>query len=123
MTISPLLSVMLAAAETAGQGLLADQARISSLTIRNKAGVADMFSEADLRAEETVKAALMAHAPTYGFLGEEGGLQPGSDASHVWIVDPLDGTTNFLTEMCIRDRCCAGCGCSTSRASRSCHPA
>jgi len=97
MTISTLLSVMLAAAEAAGQGLLADQARISSLNIRNKAGVADMFSEADLRAEETVKAALMAHAPTYGFLGEEGGLQPGSDASHVWIVDPLDGTTNFLT--------------------------
>ena len=88
---------MIAAARSAGQGLLDDQARIGSLTVQNKLGVADMFSEADLRAEATVKAALMAFAPDYGFLGEEGGLQRGSDAAHVWIVDPLDGTTNFLT--------------------------
>ena len=88
---------MIAAAQAAGEGLTIDQGRIASLTIQNKAGLADMFSEADLRAEETVKAALMAHAPGYGFLGEEGGLQAGSDPSHVWIVDPLDGTTNFLT--------------------------
>ncbi|RYY46411.1 MAG: inositol monophosphatase [Sphingomonadales bacterium] len=97
MTVSPLLSAMLAAARAAGKGLLADRAQIASLTIQSKAGLADMFSEADLRAEETVKAALMGHAPTYGFLGEEGGLQAGSDPHHVWIVDPLDGTTNFLT--------------------------
>ena len=95
--MSPLLATMSAAARQAGEGLIADQGRIASLTIQNKAGVADMFSEADVRAEETVKAALMAYAPTYGFLGEEGGLQPGSDPAHVWIVDPLDGTTNFLT--------------------------
>jgi myo-inositol-1(or 4)-monophosphatase len=97
MTMSPLISAMIAAARQAGEGLVEDQGRIASLTIQNKAGVADMFSEADVRAEETIKAALMAYAPTYGFLGEEGGLQPGSDPSHVWIVDPLDGTTNFLT--------------------------
>jgi myo-inositol-1(or 4)-monophosphatase len=56
-----------------------------------------MFSEADLRAEQTVRTALKTYRPDYGFLGEEGGLEEGSDASHVWIVDPLDGTTNFLT--------------------------
>ena len=88
---------MIAAAHSAGAGLLEDRARIASLTVQSKAGAADMFSEADLRAEATVKAALMAFAPDYGFLGEEGGLQRGSDSAHVWIVDPLDGTTNFLT--------------------------
>jgi myo-inositol-1(or 4)-monophosphatase len=88
---------MIDAARAAGEGLIADQGRIASLTVHNKLGAADMFTEADLRAEETVKAALMAFAPAYGFLGEEGGLQPGADPHHVWIVDPLDGTTNFLT--------------------------
>jgi myo-inositol-1(or 4)-monophosphatase len=97
MTMSPTISAMIAAARDAGEGLIADQGRIASLTVHNKLGAADMFTEADLRAEETVKAALMAFAPTYGFLGEEGGLQPGADPHHVWIVDPLDGTTNFLT--------------------------
>jgi myo-inositol-1(or 4)-monophosphatase len=88
---------MVSAARDAGAGLIADQARIASLGIRTKLGAADMFTEADLRAEATVKAVLMAYAPQYGFLGEEGGLHPGSDPDHVWIVDPLDGTTNFLT--------------------------
>ena len=97
MTLSPTISTMIAAAHAAGEGLITDQGRIASLTIQSKAGAADMFSEADLRAEETVKSALMAFAPDYGFLGEEGGLQPGADPHHVWIVDPLDGTTNFLT--------------------------
>lgn len=97
MTQSATIAAMIAAARSAGAGLIEDRARIASLTIQNKAGVADMFSEADLRAEDTVKAALMAFAPSYGFLGEEGGLQKGEDTEHVWIVDPLDGTTNFLT--------------------------
>jgi myo-inositol-1(or 4)-monophosphatase len=88
---------MLGAARDAGEGLLADRARIASLTVQSKLGVADMFTEADLRAEATVRAALMAAEPRYGFLGEEGGLEPGSDPDHVWIVDPLDGTANFLT--------------------------
>ena len=55
-----------------------------------------MFSEADLRAEQTVREMLSAFRPDYGFLGEEGGLVPGADRDNVWIVDPLDGTTNFL---------------------------
>jgi len=94
---STLISMMLDAARTAGNGLVEDRARIQSLDIRTKAGPADMFSEADLRAEQTVRSALKAFRPDYGFLGEEGGLEPGTDPSHVWIVDPLDGTTNFLT--------------------------
>lgn len=95
--MSPTIATMIAAAREAGQGLMQDRARIASLTVQSKAGVADMFSEADLRAEATVRRALMAFAPDYGFLGEEGGLEPGADPHHVWMVDPLDGTTNFLT--------------------------
>ena len=97
MTMSPLISAMIAAAHAAGEGLIADRERIATLTIHSKAGAADMFTEADLKAEATVRERLMAHAPDYGFLGEEGGLTPGRDADHVWVVDPLDGTTNFLT--------------------------
>jgi len=97
MTMSPLISAMIAAAHAAGDGLIADRARIATLTIHSKAGAADMFTEADLRAEATVRDALMTHASDFGFLGEEGGLVPGRDPDHVWIVDPLDGTTNFLT--------------------------
>ena len=93
---SPLLATMIEAAKLAGAGLAADFAQIPSLTIQNK-GVGDFFSEADLKAEETVKAHLMAAQPHYGFLGEEGGLIEGADKAHHWIVDPLDGTTNFLT--------------------------
>lgn len=97
MIVSPLISAMSAAAKKAGDGLIVDRARLATLTIHSKAGVADMFTEADLRAEATVRDVLMAYAPDYGFLGEEGGLVPGRDSDHVWVVDPLDGTTNFLT--------------------------
>jgi len=93
---SPLLRAMLAAAREAGEGLMADQATLSTLVVERK-GVSDFFSAADLKAEETVRRHLQAFAPSYGFLGEEGGLIDGSDTEHVWLVDPLDGTTNFLT--------------------------
>lgn len=93
---SDLLATMIAAARTAGDGLMRDFAAIDRLDIRHKNGPADPFSEADLRAEETVKTMLSRAAPDYGFLGEEGGLIEGRDKRHVWIVDPLDGTANFL---------------------------
>lgn len=95
--MSPLITAMIAAARAAGEGLTSDRERIATLTVHNKAGAADMFTEADLKAEATVRQILLAHAPDYGFLGEEGGLTPGRDADHIWVVDPLDGTTNFLT--------------------------
>lgn len=97
MPMSPLISAMTAAARAAGKGLLNDRARLETLTVHSKAGAADMFTEADLRAEATVREQLLTHAPDFGFLGEEGGLVPGRDTDYVWIVDPLDGTTNFLT--------------------------
>jgi myo-inositol-1(or 4)-monophosphatase len=93
---SSLIQAMLEAAYAAGEGLKRDFAAIAELQVRHKDGLDDKFSEADLRAEQTVREALSAYRPDYGFLGEEGGLVPGTDSDNVWIVDPLDGTTNFL---------------------------
>ena len=91
-----LLRAMVAAARAAGDRLRLDFAEISQLEVSFKGGPGDPFSIADLRAEETVKAMLAAFRPDYGFLGEEGGVTAGADPSHLWIVDPLDGTMNFL---------------------------
>jgi myo-inositol-1(or 4)-monophosphatase len=93
---SELLTAMIEAARTAGDRLKLDFADLKSLDVRFKNGAGDPFSEADLRAEETVKALLAKARPSYGFLGEEGGLSAGPDAEHVWVVDPLDGTMNFV---------------------------
>lgn len=93
---SPLMAAMLAAARAAGEGLKLDFTNIAGLRVRHKQGLDDMFSEADLRAEQTVREMLSTFRPGYGFLGEEGGLIPGGDRDNIWIVDPLDGTTNFL---------------------------
>jgi myo-inositol-1(or 4)-monophosphatase len=59
-------------------------------------GPRNFVTAADRRAEEIVREELAKARPDYGFLGEEGGARPGTDTSHRWIVDPLDGTTNFL---------------------------
>jgi len=93
-----LLEAMVAAARSAGAGLMQDRARAHTLDVRRKSG-ADFFSEADLNAESTVRRMLAEAAPGFGFLGEEGGLIAGSDPESTWIVDPLDGTTNFLRGM------------------------
>ena len=93
--LSPLLTAMIDAAVTAGTGLREDFLQIASLQIERKIGP-DPVSAADLRAERTLRDKLGAAYPEYGFLGEEGGLVGGTDASHMWIVDPLDGTANFL---------------------------
>lgn len=93
---SELLATMIETAHAAGEGLKRDFMQISTLEVRHKLGLADKFSQADLRAESTVRDRLSAFRPDYGFLGEEGGLIRGPDERHVWIVDPLDGTSNFL---------------------------
>jgi myo-inositol-1(or 4)-monophosphatase len=87
---------MIHAARTAGDRLLQDFGQFASFRVSLKNGPGDPFSEADLRAEETVRGILAAAYPAYGFLGEEGGLVAGADPDHVWVVDPLDGTMNFL---------------------------
>jgi myo-inositol-1(or 4)-monophosphatase len=95
MLRSALLNVMVAAARKAARGLKRDFGEIEKLQVSLK-GPANFVSAADHRAEEVLRAELAKARPGYGFLGEEGGRQAGSDATHCWIVDPLDGTTNFL---------------------------
>ncbi len=87
---------MIAAARTAGEGLARDFADLASLEVTHKASIADPVSQADLRSEQTIREMLARAEPAYGFLGEEGGLAKGDDAVRMWVVDPLDGTQNFL---------------------------
>ncbi len=95
MLHSALINVMVKAARRAGRGLKRDLGEIENLQVSLK-GPANFVSAADRRAEQVIYEELSKARPGYGFLGEEGGTRPGSDASHTWIVDPLDGTTNFL---------------------------
>jgi myo-inositol-1(or 4)-monophosphatase len=95
MLHSALLNVMIAAARKAARALKRDFGEIENLQVSLK-GPANFVSAADRRAEETLHAELAKARPGYGFLGEEGGKREGADKTHSWIVDPLDGTTNFL---------------------------
>jgi myo-inositol-1(or 4)-monophosphatase len=92
---SALLNVMIAAARKTARTLKRDFGEVENLQVSMK-GPANFVSAADRRAEETLYAELSKARPNYGFLGEEGGMREGSDKSHRWIVDPLDGTSNFL---------------------------
>jgi len=94
-TQSALLKVMSDAARKAARGLNRDFGEVSELQVSKK-GAADFVSAADLKAEQTLFEALSKARPGYGFLGEERGMIEGTDKTHTWIVDPLDGTTNFL---------------------------
>ena len=95
MIHSALLNVMVKAARKAARGLIRDFGEVEKLQVSMK-GPANFVSLADKRAEETIRQELLAARPGYSFLGEEGGRTEGADKTHTWIVDPLDGTTNFL---------------------------
>jgi myo-inositol-1(or 4)-monophosphatase len=95
MLQSALLNVMIKAARRAGRSLKRDLGEIENLQVSMK-GPANFVSLADKRAEEMLYEDLAKARPGYGFIGEEGGSRPGDDKTHTWIVDPLDGTTNFL---------------------------
>jgi myo-inositol-1(or 4)-monophosphatase len=92
---SALLKVMSDAARKAARGLNRDFGELAELQVAKKAP-ADFVSAADLKAEQIVFEALAKARPGYSFLGEERGMVEGTDKTHTWIVDPLDGTTNFL---------------------------
>jgi myo-inositol-1(or 4)-monophosphatase len=86
------------AARKAGRTLARDFGEVTELQVSKK-GAADYVTAADLKAEQTLMEELLKARPGYGFLGEERGLIEGTDKTHTWIVDPLDGTTNFLHAM------------------------
>ena len=92
---SALINVMARAAERTGRALIRDFGEVEQLQVSRK-GPADFVSAADLKAEQTVRRELEKVRPGFGFLLEESGAIPGEDEHHTWIVDPLDGTINFL---------------------------
>jgi myo-inositol-1(or 4)-monophosphatase len=95
MPASALMNVMVAAARKAGRALARDFGEVEKLQVSIK-GPGNFVSAADHRAEETLYRELSRARPGYAFLMEERGNVDGTDKSHRWIVDPLDGTTNFL---------------------------
>ena len=92
---SPHMTVMQNAAQKAARRLLRDFAEVEQLQVSIK-GPSDFVSQADLRAEQTIREELTKARPGYAFLMEESGLSGAADWSFRWVVDPLDGTTNFL---------------------------
>jgi myo-inositol-1(or 4)-monophosphatase len=95
MARSALLNVMVQAAFKAGKSLARDFGEVQNLQVSLK-GPGDYVSQADRKAEKLLREELLKARPTYGFLGEESEEIKGTDGAHRWIVDPLDGTTNFL---------------------------
>ena len=95
MLHSAVLNVMIKAARRAGRSLKRDLGEVEQLQVSLK-GPRNFVTAADHRAEAILREELTKARPDYGFLGEEGGAHPGTDKTHRWIVDPLDGTTNFL---------------------------
>lgn len=92
------LNIMVKAARIAGRKLLRDFNEVENLQVSTK-GPGDFVSKADTMAEETIREQLTEARPNYGFLGEETDEIFGEDPTRRWIVDPLDGTTNFLHGM------------------------
>lgn len=89
------LNIMLKAARKAGRSLSKDFREVENLQSSMK-GAGDFVSRADIEAERILKEELIGARPNYGWLGEEGGGEDGKDPTRRWVVDPLDGTTNFL---------------------------
>jgi len=89
------LNLMIKTARKAGRSLVKDFREVENLQVSAK-GPGDFVSRADREAERIIKTDLLAARPTYGWLGEETGGAEGADPTRRWIVDPLDGTTNFL---------------------------
>src|SRR3954464_14849314 len=93
--LSPALNVMIAAARKAGRALIRDFGELENLRVAKK-GPADCVTTADSRTERVLVEELTRARPGYGFLVEEGGAIEGKDKTHRFIIDPIDGTTNFL---------------------------
>lgn len=92
---SALINVMTAAARKAARALARDFGEVENLQVSRK-GPSDFVSSADLKAEKTLFEELSKARPGYGFVMEERGVVEGTDKTNRWLIDPLDGTTNFL---------------------------
>jgi len=95
LRLSPHMTVMQNAANKAAKRLLRDFAEVEQLQVSVK-GPGDFVSQADLRSEATLKEELNKARPGFAFLMEESGMSGGANWAWRWVVDPLDGTSNFL---------------------------
>ncbi len=93
--LSPAMQVVTSAVRKAGKRLLRDFGEVEQLQVSVK-GPSDFVSTADLRAEQTLKEELSKARPNFAFLMEESGASGDDNWDWRWVVDPLDGTTNFL---------------------------
>lgn len=89
------LNIMIKAARRASRSLLRDFGEVENLQVSSKAA-GDFVSKADIKAEEAIYTELSEARPNYGWMGEESEEKQGKDPTRRWIVDPLDGTSNFL---------------------------
>lgn len=92
---SPLLNIMTAAALKAGKGLMRDFGEVDQLQVSRK-GIANFVTKSDVRTENLLRAELEKARPGYSFLLEEGGSVEGRTPEYRWIIDPIDGTSNFI---------------------------
>ncbi|MEM8789472.1 MAG: inositol monophosphatase family protein [Pseudomonadota bacterium] len=92
------LNVMIKAARRAARSLLKDFGEVENLQVSSKSA-GDFVSRADIAAEAIIREELTGARPNYGWLAEESEPQDGADPTRRWLVDPLDGTTNFLHGM------------------------
>ncbi len=95
--MQPMLNIALRAARSAGELIIRSVERLDALAVSEK-DARDYVSEVDRAAEQSIIAVLSKAYPTHGILAEESGLREGQGegADYLWIIDPLDGTTNFL---------------------------
>ena len=95
--MQPMLNIALRAARSAGELILRSTERLDVISVSEK-DAKDYVTEIDRAAEQLIVTALRKAYPNHGILGEEGGLSEGSGegADYLWIIDPLDGTTNFV---------------------------
>lgn len=92
---SAIIAVMLKSAQKAARGLVRDFGEVTELQVSRK-GTMDFVTQSDLRAEKTIREELSNARPKFGLLMEESGEVAGEDAEHRWVIDPIDGTTNFI---------------------------
>jgi len=94
-SISANLNVMIKACEKASKVLIRDFGEIENLQVSKK-GPRDFVTNSDLRVEKIIIQELKKARPNYSFLSEEGGMEENKDKKNTWIIDPIDGTVNFL---------------------------
>ncbi|MCE2510238.1 MAG: inositol monophosphatase [Alphaproteobacteria bacterium] len=92
---SAIINVMEGAARKAARSLVHDFGEVEQLQVSKK-GPGDFVTNADLKSEKILRKELRRARPDYGFLLEESGAEEGTDPDNTWLVDPLDGTSNFL---------------------------